>query len=356
MPKVSKVSSIPKKTNTRPPDRPIEREQPEKYFCTRCGKSFVKQKGNFTISRSPLYCGNNHYVTVCNRCIDDLYNFYRESVGNNKEAMRRICEKFDLYWSENAYALVEKRWTNGSDGSRVRAYISKLNMIIYSDKTFDDTLDEEEIARLEKEKDDANLVTLTDVAQPEKAPEGPTEEMIRKWGPGFPNDMYSQLEARYRYWTGETDEALTREERALYIQISQMEVLIQRAAANGEAVDKYVNTLNNLLGSANLKPSQKKDEADEAFDGLPLGMGIKIYEEARPIPKPLPGLEDCDHLVKYITVWFLGHLQKMLGIKGRYNKMYEEEIARLRVERPDMADEDEEDLIGDIFGEEHHEQ
>ena len=114
--------------------------------------------------------------------------------------MRRICEKFDLYWSENAYALVEKRWTNGSDGSRVRAYISKLNMIIYSDKTFDDTLDEEEIARLEKEKDDANLVTLTGVAQPEKAPEGPTEEMVRKWGPGCPNDMYAQLEARHGCW------------------------------------------------------------------------------------------------------------------------------------------------------------
>lgn len=56
-----------------------------------------------------------------------------------------------------------------------------------------------------------------------------------------------------------------------------------------------------------------------------------------------------DGIVRYITVWFLGHLCKMLGIKNTYCKLYEDEIAKMRIERPEYEDEDDETMFNDIF-------
>ena len=40
----------------------------------------------------------------------------------------------------------------------------------------------------------------------------------------------------------------------------------------------------------------------------------------------------------------------MLGIKNSYCKMYEDEIARLRVDRPEYDDEDDDTMLNDLFG------
>ena len=81
-----------------------------------------------------------------------------------------------------------------------------------------------------------------------------------------------------------------------------------------------------------MKPSQKKqDEAiDTAFDSNPFGVGIRLYENSKPIPEPDPELQDVDGIIKYISIWFLGHLCKMLGIKNTYCKLYEQELEKMR--------------------------
>ena len=47
---------------------------------------------------------------------------------------------------------------------------------------------------------------------------------------------------------------------AIIRQICMLEVTIARDTAAGKSTDKSVNALNSLLGSANLKPVQKKKE------------------------------------------------------------------------------------------------
>ena len=76
---------------------------------------------------------------------------------------------------------------------------------------------------------------------------------------------------------------------------------------------------------------------------------IRKWENTKPIPEPDPELKDVDGIVRYITVWFLGHLCKMLGIKNTYCKLYEDEIAKMRIERPEYEDEDDETMFNDIF-------
>ena len=94
-----------------------------------------------------------------------------------------------------------------------------------------------------------------------------------------------------------------------------------------------------------MKPTQKKDVAmEEELSTTPLGVWIWRYENKRPLPEVDDSLKDVNHIKKYIFTW-MGHLCKMVGVKNGYTKMYEDEIARLRVEMPEYDDEDEEDLL-----------
>lgn len=106
-----------------------------------------------------------------------------------------------------------------------------------------------------------------------------------------------------------------------------------------------------MLGSANLKPIQKKAaDAKDSLEGIPFGEWIRRWENTEPVPEPDPELQDVDGIVRYISTWFLGHLCKMLGIKNTYCQLYEDEIAKMRVDRPEFEEDDDDDLFNDVFG------
>lgn len=255
-----------------------------------------------------------------------------------------MCMKLDLYWSDSIYQMVLR--TAGVN-SRIRSYIGKTNLIRYIDKTFDDTLREDAEFTISVPEEDAQD---TDTADNEDNEIEVDSSLIEFWGKGYKPEFYYELERKYQEWTENLDE-LEPGERSIYKQICLLEAIINRDSAAGRPIDKNVNTLNSLLGSANLKPTQKKsDDADSTSDSTPLGVWIRRWENDRPIPDPDPELEDVDGIIRYISIWFLGHLCKMLGIKNTYCKLYEDEIAKMRVERPEYEDEDDEALFNDIFG------
>jgi hypothetical protein len=140
-------------------------------------------------------------------------------------------------------------------------------------------------------------------------------------------------------------------EEAVIRQICMLEVTINREAAAGKPINNHVNSLNNLLGSGNFKPVQRKSDSalDADIEAVPFGVWIRKIENTRPIAEPDPELNDVDNIIKYISVWFFGHLCKMLKINNKYSRLYEDEMAKLRVERPEYEGEDEEDIFEDIF-------
>lgn len=322
-----------------------------KFFCSRCGTAFSRQKGYFPVSHSPMYRGTG-YLPFCNDCLDTMFDEYRQLLGSDREAMRRMCMKLDLYWHDSIYDMVER--TAGVN-SKVRNYIGKTNIIRYIDKSFDDTIADEERSGIRQ------AVAQDDGVQQGYLPEEAEEEIIDIpedvilfWGPGYTPKMYLELEERKKYWISRFPTGYNFDigEEALIRQICNLEIDINHDRAAGKSIDKNVNTLNTLLGSANLKPTQKKDDgADAELDNMPFGVGIRKWENTRPIPEPDPELQDVDGIVRYITVWFLGHLCHMVGIKNTYCKLYEEEMERLRVTAPEFEDEDDETLFDHMFGE-----
>ena len=102
------------------------------------------------------------------------------------------------------------------------------------------------------------------------------------------------------------------------------------------------------MKSANLQPLQ--EDTNDKNGEKPIGVMIKMFENERPIQKCRPEWEDVDGIVKYITIYFLGHLCKMLGWNNRYSVLYEEEMAKYRVEVPELEEADDEDVFNHIIG------
>ena len=319
----------------------------QRFYCCRCGTAYSRIRGYFPVSHSPMYRGTG-FLPICGNCVEDLYQYYRKKLGNDKEAIRRVCMKLDLYWNEDIYAMAEK---SAGVHSRIKNYIGKTNIIHYLDKNFDDTLEEEASAA----KDAAvKSYAFGNAADDDKSDmEGVPkidQATIDFWGVGFDPDVYEEFNRRYQDWT-EGRDVSDPSERSLYKQICILETTISRDAAQGKAIDKNVNALNTLLGSMNLRPIQKREDGDADLDKMPLGVGIQKWEFSRPLPPTEKKLCDITGTIKNITTWYLGHACKMVGLRNSYCRAYEEAIEELRVKHPEEAEEDDDTFLSDLFSE-----
>lgn len=343
--------------------------QEPKHYCCRCGMIYGRLKGYFPASHNKPYRGLG-YLPFCSTCIDEMFDDYVKEYGDARLAMRRMCMKLDLYWDDVAWNAALK--TAGVN-STVRAYITKMNLSQYIDKTYDDTLRKEYKDNpdirfslcmppvQEEQQDNSNLDEILELYKMEAVAEEeseeeivqeeeyiPPQEYVSFWGPGFTQKFYEDLERRYAEWTGGieiTDPA----ERALYKQIVMLEATIARDTAHGKSTSQNVSTLNTLLGSMNLKPSQKTDDLDADLEKMPLGVGIQKWEFNRPLPATKSKLKDKNGRIRDITTWFLGHACKMVGLKNGYVSMYEQAMEDLRVKHPEYEEEDDDTLLMDLF-------
>ena len=315
--------------------------------CSKCGTSYGRRKGNFSVNYGILYKGVG-YLTVCKSCVDNMYNEYLSLCNNPKLAVRQVCRKLDIYWSDKLFDGVEKKSTAQTV---MTTYLSKLTTNTYLGKSYDDTLKEEGVLwSFDKDIVNNNVLQSTKDDDTEVS-----EEIIMLWGSGYTPSMYAELENRRKYWMSvlPDDTDLDAGTEALIRQICALELDINRDRAAGKSVEKSLNTYNTLIGSAGLKPALKnKDgyDTDASIEKTPMGVWAQIYETKRPIPEVDPELRDVDGIVKYISTWFLGHLCKMLGIKNSYCKLYEQEIEKMRIEHPEFDDEDDDEaLFNNIF-------
>ena len=308
-------------------------------ICRKCGVAYGRLKGNFHISYGSLYKGTG-YLPYCKSCVDEIYEKYLTVCRDSKKAVRQVCRKLDLYWGEDVYEFVEKR---NMSRTMMSAYIQRLTNAQYTGRCYDDTLNEEESMWESNERPVIHQSGV--IVDP---------DIVEFWGADYSPEFLLRLDKRYKKWT-KGQEDLEPGEISLFKHICILEETIAIDSASGRPVDKNLNTLNTLLGSLNLKPVQKKDDAGgNNIDASPMGVWIRRFENERPIPEPDPELKDVDKIVHYIQVFFLGHLAKMLGKTTVYSKMYENEIARLRVEDPSLSGEyeDDEDFFENRFASE----
>jgi len=166
------------------------------------------------------------------------------------------------------------------------------------------------------------------------------QELIHFWGRGLDYEDYVWLQNEYVDFTNRY-ECDSKGMELLISQICMTMLDIRKRRENGEKVDQQQKTLQDLLGSSNLKPVQEtgaNGAEQETFGTL-----LKKYENDRPVPEPEERWRDPDKISKYIKVFFLGHLSRMLGVNNKYSDEYWEEIDQLTVNEPTEEDEENSD-------------
>jgi hypothetical protein len=267
--------------------------------------------------------------------MDKLLQKYIDKYNDPRKAFRHLCLKWDMYYSDDLYDQIY-----GEKGVKylIGTYFSRINGSQWGggSKTFDNTLDEENgdsvnsIEELQEAKENGNLKV--------------TQKSIKLWGFGFSPEDYEYLESTYGDWKakviidGKARDTLVRE--LCVIKLQQNKAL---QSNNIDLYEKLTKLYQKTLESANLKPLQ--EDAAEKSGEKPLGVMIQMFENERPVPKPDPEWEDVDGIVRFITIYFLGHLSKMLNLKNKYAKMYEDEMDKYRVEIPEFSEADDDDIF-----------
>lgn len=308
--------------------------RPHKCCC--CGKRYVHQKGNFSYNSSDLYGGNNNYLPICNSCVEKEYNSYIAELGNELEAVHRVCLHWNMYFNINIYKMCKKQ---ASNASLIRLYVARLNMTQYTGKTYDTYL-------LEQEGKESNLKEIdVDSGEDDESPVKPSTMDL--FGTGYTQEEYLYLQEQYEDWT-QRYECETKSQELIFKNISINDLMSHKAAINGDAdtVNKCHQALSKLLADGNLKPSQNNELDNIAQESF--GVLIERWEENEPIPEVKEEWKDVDNIKLYIEVFFLGHLCKMMKIKNRYSQIYDEYMAKYTVTKPEYDEDDELDFE-DIF-------
>jgi len=190
---------------------------------------------------------------------------------------------------------------------------------------------------------------------------GPTPEQLDRWGAELPKWYYDEADRVYSAWDARLDPSIDRDDaanRGILKQICLAEVQINEAIAKGKQSDvaRMQSTYNTLIGSASLKPAQRKDDAAKTdLEGLPLGVLAKIHEGIKPVQDVEPELQDIDALRRTHFAMFLGGLAKMFKWRNKYAEMFDAEFSRFTAKAPERSAEDEdegasESLMAKMFG------
>ena len=279
-------------------------------MCTCCGK--VKSIRDFYTSKSPFHkaIGRLH---VCKDC---MFEYVDE---NNIDTIKNVLRMVDKPWISDLYnsSIQEAQRDNKSIFG---VYMKNLGMPQNRDKTWNDG----DVNKLNNNiSPDYSLENEVELTEEDK------QYLIKFWGRGFSIEDYLWLQNEFEDFVTRY-ECDSKSMELLIKQICLTELDIEKRRANGEKVDQQLKTLQDLLGSSSLKPVQ--ETGANAIEQATFGTLIKKYENEKPIPEPDPEWKDVDGIMKYISVWFFGHLCKMLGLNNKYSKLYEEEVKKYKIE------------------------
>ena len=122
---------------------------------------------------------------------------------------------------------------------------------------------------------------------------------------------------------------------------------------NGKTTD-LLKQLSDYMNSAGIKPSQNKQSTKEL--DIAYSTFISRIEDKEPIEAGLENanlLNSKETIIKYISIWFLGHLCAMLGLKNKWYYLYLEELEKYTVKAAesleDSLDESSEETFETVY-------
>lgn len=290
--------------------------------CTCCGC-----KLDSYVSRSEFY-KSTHQLPFCKNCVDN--EFERLLKRFNYEVDKSIyylCMKIDMPFYINVLEGAKKE-VEKTNGKLNRIYITKINSFRDKNGYGDSFLDGEQLS--------SHQITLSDESNKEL-----DKDLVKFWGQGFNSFEYEYLQDFFEDFVNNY-ECDSPTQILLFKNAAKTQLNADKALSdnNISLYNSLMKTLSSILGDSNIKPNQ--ESGANAAEQATFGTLLKKWENEEPVPEPDEEWKDVDGIGKYIRIWFLGHLCKMMGITNDYSKEYEEEMAKLRVNLPsnDILSED----------------
>lgn len=313
----------------------------DKIECFYCGKEYVDTNYYNSISE---FFDNTKKIPYCKQCIKKLFDHFVERYTNegcedpDKKAVRRLCMAFDINFNEKAYdEAIDDAKQRKINISPISAYMKRAQLLPHRNRTYDDTIVDEE-----------TYMFTTRVSDSVSESRTIDEKTVKFFGEGFTDQDYEFLQEQYSDWTTRHEcETKAQEEVFKRICFKQLEIL--KATRCGEDTKNLDDTFQKLLDTAKLQPKQNKGET--VSDAQTFGTLIDKWENTRPLPEIDEELKDVDKIGAYLDVFFKGHLAKMMGMKNGHSRLYSEYMKKYTVEKPEYeSDEDSEALFDAIFG------
>jgi hypothetical protein len=302
----------------------MSRGKVNKLTCTSCGTD--KNPTDFYVSNSPFHKHTNK-LHVCKDC---FWDFVGDDTNKLKLALRMIDKPFLINLLNSSIEEAEKSDKNTNP---IKNYMKNVSMPQYKNLTWDDS-------DFDGFKSSKSINTKQQINEEIDDSFELTKEEIKYlktfWG-SFDLDDLIWLQNEYEDWTNRY-ECDSKGMETLIQEICLTKLDVKTRRANGEKVDQQLKTLQDLLGSSNLKPVQ--ETGANAVEQETFGTLIKKFENEKPIPEADEKWQDVDNIGKYIRVFFLGHLTRMLGLKNDYENEYWDEVTKYTVEEPIEEDEE----------------
>lgn len=302
----------------------------EVITCSCCGKE--KMEAHFYASQSYIY-KHTGKLSVCKEC---LWDYVIDENGNTDVVkMKDILQSLDKPFVSSLLEASEEESKKGNKNI-FKIYMKNLGLrqnrhLRWSDS---DGLDTTVSSHVNNPTLTNTLTNNIQISEEDK------EEMVKFWGKGFDLESYLWLQNEFEDFISRY-ECDSKGMELLIKQICLTQLDIQNGRASKQKVDTQLKTLQDLLGSSNLKPVQ--ETGANSVEQETFGTLIKKYENEKPIPEADPQWKDVDGISKYVKVFFLGHLTRMLGLKNDYADEYWEEMNKYTVKEPVSESEDGDD-------------
>lgn len=342
-------SNMPSFPQAKPPKEPDQPKVPKKkgrpkkvteFRCYSCGTKFPKQDGNFLTSSSFLFEANNGYTPICKSCAEKYYleKLLPAFEYDEARAIEVMCAIFDWYYSPMALDLSKKAQAAQPNGVLCSIYSGRRRMtqIKCRGTTYMDTI-------MQRREAASKISTLEEASGQSVDPDANhveiPEYIFKMFGPGYTPDEYEYLQEQYEDWLAKYEVNTKALEQCIQaLCVSTLNIRRAQQSNDQKATQAAMKSYQEMLTTARLSPKQHKEET--VSDEETFGTLIQKWENEKPIPQPEKEFADVDGIKKLVTVFFFGHLCKMFNLKNDYADLYEEEIGKYTVTKPQGYDRD----------------
>ena len=282
---------------------------------------------------------------ICKKClINDACDYDKEtnSYIDNREKTKKVFQMMDLPFIDDLYkSVMNSAIEKVGEKNKQTAYAYLITCIkslpqyrgmTWSDSIFDETDDNEEI------NENSRLL----------------KQAKKRFGKDYsPTDLI-WLENEYQDWIKRYP-CENKAQEVLYKNICHTELNIDKKQKSGKDTKDDLKTLQDLMTSLQIKPSQTNSNA--LTEAKTFGQLIEKWEDewdgGKPIPEPDEEFKDPDHMITLVDTFFKGHLAKMMGLKNGFSRLYDKYMKKYTVSQPHYdEDTDSEAIFEQIFGKE----